>query len=424
MTTLETANEILVNILKDDIPFALAIRNSFKKNNVPPDKRSVITTLVGCELRHHLLFLEVIKNRLGELEIEHSSYLLLFLADTLFSKRFKKNDFLNLITNQVTPSGIDNEKLNEFLAWVGTTKELIPSKYPMMSNEFLSLRFNCPLWIVRMWSKQYGRTTAIKILKANYRPSSTTCRINTLSVSKEEILTNPNFEETIVSDIVKYIGKTPLKKQKYFENLGLYYEKMATKEILDSLEFDHFKSVGIFASYPNNIYLEISTRTNRTTPIELMCFHSQVYHEARRNVDLFKLDKVNVYDCSSGSSGLVITCLSNKVHTMFVLPKNSSFDLLRSTPDYFLKIKPEQLDSFIQGQLSALKECNPFLEDDGELIYLIPTISKKEGHKVIETFLLDHPHYTLLQEKQYMPFEEMDSCLYFAHLKKREVKDD
>lgn len=155
-----------------------------------------------------------------------------------------------------------------------------------------------------------------------------------------------------------------------------------------------------------------------------MCFHSQVYHEARRNIDLFKLDKVNVYDCSSGSSGLVITCLSNKVHTMFVLPKNSSFDLLRSTPDYFLKIKPEQLDSFIQGQLSALKECNPFLEDDGELIYLIPTIAKKEGHKVIETFLLDHPHYTLLEEKQYMPFEEMDSCLYFAHLKKREVKDD
>lgn len=109
---------------------------------------------------------------------------------------------------------------------------------------------------------------------------------------------------------------------------------------------------------------------------------------------------------------------------MFVLPKNSMFDLLRSTPDYFIRIKQSSLDELIAGQLVSLTECAKFIENGGNLIYMVPTVNKKEGEGVVKSFLLHNHNFTLLEEKQFFPFEEMDSCLYYAIMQKKEDKDD
>ena len=55
MTELEISKQTLLKIISEEVPFALAIRNSFKKYNVEPQSRNNITALLGCELRHHLL---------------------------------------------------------------------------------------------------------------------------------------------------------------------------------------------------------------------------------------------------------------------------------------------------------------------------------------------------------------------------------
>ena len=57
MNNFETANLILGNILLKEIPFAAAIKDAFDKNkDISKESRTIITGLVGCELRHHLLF--------------------------------------------------------------------------------------------------------------------------------------------------------------------------------------------------------------------------------------------------------------------------------------------------------------------------------------------------------------------------------
>ncbi len=424
MKCLEIASEILINVLDHDIPFALALRNTFKKNNVDHTICSNITALVGCELRHHLLFEGLIKERFGEVSNSHCSYTLLLLADSLFLKRFDKEEILSLAIAQFEESNLDIDALKTFSDWIGTTNELIPNEFANGTIEYLSLRFNAPLWIVKMWQKQYGRTLSIKLLKANYKAATTTVRANTLVIDKDEIISNPDFATTVVEDIFAYRGKAPIKKQKYFENNGLFYEKMATKYILDKLELDPLKKVAIYASYPNNIYLDLSVRFNRTIDVEVMSTHSQVYYETKRNIDAFHLDKVKAYDIHEGGPSLIVTCLSNKVNTMFVLPKNSMLDLLRSTPDYFLRIKQSSLDELIAGQNIALSEASKYVEDGGTLVYMVPTINKKEGEGVVKNFLLNNREFTLLDEKQFFPFEAMDSCLYYAIMHKKEVNDD
>ena len=99
-------------------------------------------------------------------------------------------------------------------------------------------------------------------------------------------------------------------------------------------------------------------------------------------------------------------------------------DLLRSTPDYFLRIKQEQLDGIITEEFNCLEECSKFVEDDGELVYMIPTLSRKESNSLIADFLISHPDFSLIEEHQFFPFESFDSCMYYARLKKMGETND
>jgi hypothetical protein len=49
---------------------------------------------------------------------------------------------------------------------------------------------------------------------------------------------------------------------------------------------------------------------------------------------------------------------------------------------------------------------------------MIYTISKKEGHQTIGDFLLAHPEFKLVREAQLFPYEELDTALYYAVMKK------
>ena len=131
----------------------------------------------------------------------------------------------------------------------------------------------------------------------------------------------------------------------------------------------------------------------------------------------------HLYIYESNYQGL-ITCISKKANVFICLPKSSIFDLLRSTPDYFLRIKQEQLDQLIVDQLNCLEECSKFVEDDGELVYMIPTLSRKESNSLIANFLVKHQEFSLIEEHQFFPFESFDSCMYYARLKKMGENND
>ncbi len=191
--------------------------------------------------------------------------------------------------------------------------------------------------------------------------------------------------------------------------------KLATKDVLDKLDLDPLKGIAIFSEVPNNMHFELFDRFNDNLHLDLVINHSNFYYEVRKYVKEKALDHVYVYEASESS---LITCLSKKVHTFICLPKNTMFDYFRSAPDYFLRVKQDELDAIIAHEYSSLEESSKFVELDGELIYMIPSLNRKESNSLIAKFLLEHQDFALIEEKQYFPFDSYDSCLYFARLKK------
>lgn len=413
MNIFETSKSILLKLVLEDVPFAIALKNAFKKNNIDVVEKSNVAALVGCELRHHFIFDNLINRFFGDIEFEKTVYLRFALANGLFLRRFPEQEIVDLACSE-----FDKETIYTLYNFVKSTNEIIPNELDKSSPEFLSLRYNTPIWIIRMWQKQYGKGVVFKTLKVNYRPSVPSIRVNENKINIDEFLAKHlDFVKAPVDNMIIYQGRGTVKKLHEFDNGDLFFMKMATKSILDSLDLDALKGIAIYTEVPNNIYLDLLTRFNEECKVDLVINNTGCYYETKKTLEKIGKHRMFIYEAEYTS---LLTCLSKKVHTMICMPKSSTLDLLRSTPDYFLRIKQEALDGIIANESACLLECSKYVENGGELVYMVPTLSRKESNNVIAKFLVDNPEFELIEEKQFFPFEVYDSCLYSARLKKVE----
>ena len=413
MNIFETSKTVLLKLVNEDVPFTIALKNTFKKNNSDTIEKSNVAALVGCELRHHYIFDNLINRFFEGVEFEKTVYLRFTLANGLFLKRFPEKELVSL-----TEQDLDKEQIYALYKFVKSTNEIIPNELDKSSPEYLSYRYNTPAWIIRMWQKQYGKGVVFKTLKVNYRQSVPSIRVNEKKIDIDEFLAkHPDFSKAPVDNMIIYQGRGSPKKLPEFDNGSLYFMKMATKVILDSLDLDVLKGIAIYTEVPNNIYLDLLTRFGEEAKADLVINNTNCYYETKRNLEKLGKHRMFIYEAEYTS---LLTCLSKKVHTMICMPKSSTFDLFRSTPDYFLRIKQEGLDDLIANESACLAECSKYVEDGGELVYMVPTLSRKESNSVIAKFLVENKDFELIEERQFFPFEVYDSCLYSARLKKVE----
>lgn len=416
VSSFEIASQMLNEVIFNNLTFSSCLKIYSQKYNLHKEEFSLASVLCGCELRHHLLFSELIDIEFGELPKECLIAFALVLANGVFIKRIDEEEanlFLlkTLLANELH---FNKEKLDSFFANIFNSEHLIPNKYSKESIDFLSLRYNTPKWLVKTWQKNFKNLT-YKILKANTKQPLNTVRLNPLldtQVVKEDSI----FEKTFADEMLAYKGKAPIKKQTHYINGLIFPMKMSVKHVFENITLDSLKGIAVYQGYPNNAYLEAIFNTSKHADIDIIVTSHQDYHEAKVNIARFGLDKARLYRSEASS---IITCVSRKVDSFIVCPRSSNFDLLRSAPDYFLRFNPETFDSLIKEQTESLKECSNFVEEGGQLIYLVPTISLKEGQLLIRKFLESNKDFELESERQYFPFDPYDSCLYFALLRKK-----
>ena len=92
---------------------------------------------------------------------------------------------------------------------------------------------------------------------------------------------------------------------------------------------------------------------------------------------------------------------------------------LRIEPDYSIFFEQNSLDIFIKEELAGLENVIKHLNDKATLVYCVRTLGKKETSLLIEEFLKAHPEFELVKEKQFFPYEEENSILYYAILRKK-----
>jgi len=422
--TLSQSHIILTDILEKDVPFGLAVKNVFHGKVVDQTARSNCSALVGCALRHYYLFDELIKRSFGELPARVKTAVILYLANKVFISsvdeksafEFMKQKFID---NQVE---FDNAKYCALDDSTNDKKKLIPAEYDQKSVEFLSLRFNTPVWLIKMWKKQFSPQLCYPILNANSKSANLTYRVNTFNISTEDFLKeNPKFSATEVADMVTYTGEKNLRKETVKNCPHIFEYSLAYKKLFDLVDLDTFRGVAFYIGEETNAFLEMMAQHSTEAKFEIVAKDGDAYFRSKKLLEKYGFENVRTYKASASS---IIACISNKVHTFVVLPESSNFASIRVEPDYLLRFKQDSFDAIISAQKEALEEACAFVEDGGNLVYAVPTLNHKEGRAQVLNFLNTHKEFKLVEERQIFPFDKLDSTLYYAVLRKEESVND
>ena len=412
------AKDILKKIIVENVPFSLALKQTFKKENVAKEDRSIVSALVGCALRHYLVMERLIKDAYPEIESEGFIALLVAFSNALFIKRIDQDECDSFAQSFLKEEDV---KFNDFVSPYLEGKKLVPEDIEVGSFDFLSYRYNTPLGVIKMWNKQFGNVTASRILRANSKPAPTVLRINNKLISDEDFFNQyPEFEKCDISGMAFYKGEGKFKNNTASEKNLVSVIPVAMKEMVDEGDFDLLRGIAVYAEYPNDLLNELAIRFDNLSNIEYIAGTYNACINTKNALNKSGIKGVNVYEAGASS---IITCLSKPVHTFAVMPDSSRLNLLQVLPDYFLRFDMNKLDELIANQTNAINEAANQVEDGGYLLYLVDTISKKETIGIINEFLKDHQDFSLVRDKIYFPYKKYGGSYYFAILKKENKND-
>ena len=412
------AKDILQKIIIDNIPFSLALKQTFKHNNLSKEDRSTVSALVGCSLRHYLVMERLIKDAYPNIETDGFVALLIAFSNALFIKRIDQAECDAYASSFLKE---DDIKVSAFLAPYLEGKKLVPEDIEVGSFEFLSYRYNTPLSVIKMWNKQFGNITTSRILRSNSKPAPAVFRINNTLISDDDFfLQYPDFDKCDIAGLAFYDKKEKLKNTEIIEKRLAHLVPAAIKEMVDEGDVDLLRGLAIYAEYPNEIITELASRYQNISNVEFMAGNYNAFINTKNALNKNGINGVNVYEASASS---IITCVSKPVHTFIVMPDSSRLNLLQVLPDYFLRFDIEKLDSLIAGENTALQEASSQVEDGGYLLYFVDTVSKKETTGIINNFINEHPEFSIVKDKMYFPYKKYGGSYYFAVLKKEKKND-
>lgn len=409
------SEEILTDIVEKDIPFNEALRMKFqpRENEALRKHRAFVAGLVGCELRHHLLF-EALLTPIEGLDEAEKRFVALSLANVYYFKRIAYEEMLEIVKER-----LGEEKLALVLPLfekaLAEVRNFMPEDIgESWTDRYLSIRFNCPEWVMKVWA-HYGRGAMGKILKKNARPATITVRLGSPIEPKAFYEANPDFKPSTVEGIAFYEGKEPLRRHPDYANGNIWLERPATKALLDKLPLEEPSEALVYAGSQDSSLLLEAVEQYGKLGLNLGCKSLNEHVAVSRHLKKQGLKTVNFFEANTDS---MLSAVSRPVDLAIVAPNSSAFDLIRESPDFLLHFKKDKMEEAYKEEKASLENVSNFVALGGKLVYCIYTISQLEGHRTVNAFLDAHKEYRLVEEKQIFPYEELDTAMYYAILEK------
>lgn len=418
MKQLDISSMILNDILDNHTCFPDALKKVFQASVELRPLRGDVAGLIGCELRHDLLFKELLKGIDG-LDEKEKRIVSLGLANVYYYRHFSLEEISSAVKTR-----LGEEKYN-LVSFLFVEKEagtdLIPESVDRKSLAYLSLRYNIPEWALRIF-QHFNYSICFKSAKRYARPFVTTLRLTDSSLY-EGYKASSDFNETKIPYIFAYKGKLPLRKNEDVKKGALFEERPGAKDIIDQTlvsapcevllytgkENNGFEKE-LIETYKDSIGLNIGTKS-MDSKADVIRFLKQ---KELKNVNLFEAsDPFSMEAAISRQQDLVICC-----------PDSTNFDSISVSPDFFIQFDTNKMDEILQGEKDALEGCAKYVEVGGKLVYTVFTLSTKEGRGTVASFLKRHPEFELIKDKQHFPFEDMACSYYYAILERKEDSVD
>ncbi|MCH5170847.1 MAG: 16S rRNA (cytosine(967)-C(5))-methyltransferase RsmB [Oscillospiraceae bacterium] len=289
--------------------------------------------------------------------------------------------------------------------------------YPENDNsvDYLSVRYSCPVDLVRKYISDYGFENTVGILSTSLENPPLNIRVNTLKISPEDLINRLKIENVEVckshlENALTVISGNIFASSCY--NDGLFHvQDLASQLCINALDPKPQETVLDLCAAPGGKSFTIA---------EKMQNKGKIY-----SFDLYehRLSLIN-----SGAERLGIDIINTSVRDASVtysdIPKAdkilcdvpcSGLGVIRRKPE--IKYKDLAfIDKLTDLQYNIIYSASSYLKKGGRLVYSTCSLNKDENEKVCERFLSSHNDFKLLNgfPVTLMPHKDKTDGFFFA----------
>jgi 16S rRNA (cytosine967-C5)-methyltransferase len=424
------ALEALIKIEQGGAYSNLLLNQLFKQHAaLDPRDRNLITEIVYGSIQHQRLidfYLQpFIKKKLDHLEhwvkqlLRLSMYQLLFLDRVPERAVVHESVEISKILGHRGITGMINGVLRNFLRSPRASFEQI--KDPV---ERLAVQTSHPTWLVRRWVNQYGLETTTKICEENNRPAKITIRVNRLKASREqvkELLSQEGFEveETSQSqDGLRILSGGNVAQSSLFQQgiitiqdessmlIAPLLDPQPGMKVLDACAAPGGKTTHL-AEYMKNegqlIAVDLHPHKEKLVQASAKRLGTTIVQtlvaDARKLTDQFKPEFDRIL--------LDAPC--------------SGFGVIRRKPDVKWKKDEADIAQIADVQVGLLSKVSKLLKEKGQLVYSTCTLDQEENQGVVDRFLSEHPHFSVVEgsTQQILPYQFGSDGFFMIKLEKK-----
>lgn len=410
------AYRILNQYFEDESFLNIALNEELKKSELKREDKDLCTTIVYGTIQN-LLFIQYqlqpyIKGKRVKKKIKTLLYMSLY--QLIYLDKIPDYAVINEAVNIAKKQGYQTSKfVNAVL------RNFIRNERRSLEDldelERISIETSHPLWMVKMFNKQYGLEKTKKICLEDNTPPTRSGRVNTLKASKEELLKEGCFKEGTLSKDALLYNKGNLALTSYFKEGKVTIQDESSQLVARLLDPQKTDYVLDMCSAPGSKTTHLSALMENQGKIEAYDLYE---HKVKLvEYDLRRLGVKNVH-IQAGDSTKLKEVYSEKTFDRILLDAPcSGFGVLKRKPE--IKYHDSSvMDGLVSLQALLLENAYYLLKNDGTMVYSTCTINKKENELMIQKFIEKHPDMEVIKQRTILNYEYHTDGFFMCKMKK------
>ena len=396
----ELALQTLTDILIDGAYSNHALSEQIEKNELTVQDKNFMTELVYGTLQHEqLLNFYVTPFFNGKVKAWVRILIQMTLYQMLFLDSVPEHAAISEAVKIAKKRGgqFNGKLVNAILREL--TRTPLPSLDTIKDEaERLAVETSHPLWLIKLWSKQFGWEKTIQMARANNERVKVPIRVNGVRGTREELKQKLESEGITceygnLSQDALVILKGNVIKTKDFEQGWFYVQDESSMLVARALKPKHHSKVLDTCSAPGGKTTHVAELMRQTGTVYA---HDVYEHKIKLIEDNVKrLGLTNVVATLQDATTLNERYESDSFDAVLVDAPCSGLGILRRHPEVKITKQPSDLDEIMMIQKKILNTVAPLVKVGGTLVYSTCTVNRKENDKMVEQFLAQHPEYEL-----------------------------
>ena len=410
------AYRILNQYFEDESFLNIALNEELKKSELKREDKDLCTSIVYGTIQNLLAIQYQLQPYIKGKRVKKKIKTLLYLSlyQLIYLDKIPEYAVINEAVNIAKKQGYQTSKfVNAVLRnFVRNERRSLEG---LDELERISIETSHPLWMVKMFNKQYGLEKTKKICLEDNTPPTRSGRVNTLKASKEELLKEGCFKEGTLSKDALLYNKGNLALTSYFKEGKVTIQDESSQLVARLLDPQKTDYVLDMCSAPGSKTTHLSALMENQGKIEAYDLYEHKVKLVEYN--LRRLGVKNVHIQAGDSTKLKEVYPENTFDRILLDAPCSGFGVLKRKPE--IKYHDSSImDGLVSLQALLLENAYYLLKNDGTMVYSTCTINKKENELMIQKFIEKHPDMEVIKQRTILNYEYHTDGFFMCKMKK------